>query len=508
MSLPIRFRSAMWARTTAPPGRTDLNVVITTGIVTELRTLASGERVSEKGPIKPEERVNNPVHDRIRLRSPLKPYRDGDPIRGDLLRKDVLDRYLFHLSRHPGRRVDASVAAAEELGGVALDYQVTENRPLTLYAQLSNTGTKSTDYLRQRFGLIHSQVSNRDDVFSLDYITSWFDETNAVLGSYDAPFENDRVRWRVFGNWSEFTADQVGFFGDEFEGEQWAAGGEIIANIYQQRELFIDLVGGLRYEDISVNNTAFLIEGEEDFIIPYVAARLDQTTEWFSTQASAGLELWLTDASSAELEPLGRTDPDTDTPIFQGAITHAVYLEPLLNREAWEDPSNPADSTLAHEVAMSLRGQYAFGNRLIPQAEQVVGGLYTVRGYPESIVAGDDVIIGSLEYRYHLPRAFKIEPEPRELFGQPFRAAPQYVYGLPDWDLIGKVFIDAGKVFNSDRLSFEQDDSLLGAGIGFDFIYKRNLNLRVDWGFALEALDTGPVNEGSNRLQFVLTVLF
>jgi hemolysin activation/secretion protein len=70
------------------------------------------------------------------------------------------------------------------------------------------------------------------------------------------------------------------------------------------------------------------------------------------------------------------------------------------------------------------------------------------------------------------------------------------------------VFIDAGRVFQSDRLSFEQDDSLLGVGIGFDFIYKRNLNLRVDWGFALEALDSGPVNEGSNRLQFVATILF
>ena len=63
--------------------------------------------------------------------------------RADLLHKSVLDRYLFHKGRHPGRRVDASVAAAEEVGGVALDYMVTENQPLTLYFQASNTGTSS-----------------------------------------------------------------------------------------------------------------------------------------------------------------------------------------------------------------------------------------------------------------------------------------------------------------------------------------------------------------------------
>jgi hypothetical protein len=489
-------------------GQTGLDIVISTGVVTELRTLASGERVSEKGPIHPEDRVNNPVHARIRERSPIKPSSAGDPQTGDLLRKDILDRYLYWLSRHPGRRVDASVAAGEEVGGVALDYQVTENKPLTFYAQLSNNGTKSTDYLRQRFGFYHNQLTNHDDIISFDFITAWFDETNAAIASYERPFDDDRIRWRVFGNWSQFKADQVGFFGDEFEGESWAVGGEIIANIYQENELFLDIVGGARYENIQVNNQAFLIEGEEAFIIPYVALRMDRVTEWYATIGSVGLEFWTTNANEAELAALGRTDPDTDSAIFQGSVSQALYLEPLINRKGWEDPSTPDDSTLAHELIGSLRGQYSFGNRLIPQAEQVVGGMYSVRGYPESIVAGDDIIVASIEYRYHLPRALGLEPEPRELFGKPFRVAPQYVYGVPDWDLVGKAFLDYGHTYNSDRLSFEQDDDLLGIGIGLDFIYKRNLNVRLDWGFAMEPLDSGPVNSGSNRLHFAVTVIF
>ena len=494
-----------------------LTLVIATGTVTQVRTLASGERVTEgskwQGAIKPEERINNKVHKRILERSPIQPYHE--PAEGeeaaeqtDLLRQDALDRYLFHLSRHPGRRVDASVAADEELGGVILDYQVTENKPLTLYAQISNTGTKATDYWRQRFGFIHTQLTNNDDILSFDYITSWFDQTNAVLASYDAPFPNDRFRWRVYGNWTEFTADDVGFFGQDFTGESWAVGGELAWNFFQKRELFFDIFGGARFENIRVDNQAFLITGDEDFVVPYVGLRMDRRTDTYATQASVQLEWWLSDASQDELATLGRTLPDTDPIVFKGGLSHSFYLEPFLNRRGWEDLSTPNDSTLAHEILASVRGQYSFGNRLIPQAEQVVGGLYTVRGYPESLVAGDDAIIGSIEYRLHLPRLFGLEPEPGRLFGSPFRGAPQYVFGPVDWDLVPKAFFDIGRTFISDRLPFEQEETLIGVGIGVDLLYRRNLNVRLDWGFALEDVQTANVNEGSNRLHFVATILF
>ena len=49
----------------------------------------------------------------------------------------------------------------------------------------------------------------------------------------------------------------------------------------------------------------------------------------------------------------------------------AFYLEPLLDRAAWEDPSTPASSTLAHEMAFLARGQWALGHRLVPQFQQV-----------------------------------------------------------------------------------------------------------------------------------------
>ena len=37
-------------------------------------------------------------------------------------------------------------------------------------------------------------------------------------------------------------------------------------------------------ENVEVDNRAFAIQGEEDFIIPHVAVRLDRRTEWFTTE--------------------------------------------------------------------------------------------------------------------------------------------------------------------------------------------------------------------------------
>jgi len=179
-----------------------------------------------------------------------------------------------------------------------------------------------------------------------------------------------------------------------------------------------------------------------------------------------------------------------------------------LIRAAWEDPSTPQSSTLAHELFVALRGQTSFGRRLIPQYEQVAGGLHTVRGYDESITAGDTVVIGTLEYRYHVPRAFGLEPEPRQLMGGPFRVARQQVYGPTDWDLILRAFVDAGHVVNHSGRGFGGDsETLVGAGVGFELHVKRNLTLRLDWGFALH--DVEPITRaGSSQVHFALTLLY
>ena len=101
-----------------------------------------------------------------------------------------------------------------------------------------------------------------------------------------------------------------------------------------------------------------------------------------------------------------------------------------------------------------------------------------------------------------------IQPAPGRLFGRPFRFAPQNVYGRPDWDLILRGFVDVGQSLISDRFAFEREETLVGAGIGAELLFKRRFNIRVDWGFALEPTASGNVNAGSNRVYFRATWFF
>lgn len=490
-----------------PGGDRTLELQIFVGTATDVRTIASGDRVALA------ERVNHPAHERLRRRSPVAPPSAEDVERRDLLRRRELDDFVLRLNRHPGRRVDVAVAPSDRDGGATLDLLVQENKPWSAYAQVLNTGTSQTDEIRYRFGFTHTQLTGRDDVLTVDYITAGFNEAHAVLGSYAMPLPafDERLRVRAFGGYSQFQASDVGVTNERFEGESWNVGGELSLNVFQHRELFIDLFAGARWESIRIDNLAAEVRGSENLFIPRVGAALERRTNTSSLDLSAALEWSMSGVSGSsqdELERLGRLNPSRDFALLSFNATGSVFLEPLLRPAAWRDPSTPRSSTLAHEVTASVRGQYAFGNRLIPNLQQVVGGLFTVRGYPESVIAGDDAVIATLEYRFHVPRALAVNPEPGTVFGQPFRVAPDRVYGQPDWDLVLKGFVDAARVTNSDRAAFERDETISGAGIGAELVLRRNLVARVDWGFAMNPIPSAGVSVGDNRVHFSVTLLY
>ncbi len=490
---------------------------IVTGEVAQVRTLASGQRTGAEGPA----RVNHPLHDRIRENSPLRPG-EGE-IAGDFLNKRALDEYVYFLQRHPGRRVDVALAPGQDPNTVNVDYLITENRPWLLYGQVSNTGTRQTGRWRVRFGFMHNQLTNNDDVLTLDYNTAEFSDTHAFSGSYEArAFDADRLRWRIHGMWSEFAATDVGIPFLEFNGESWMVGAELIWNALQDRQLFVDVIGGARFMHASVENLFVfpgfvfpISEGDEDFFIPYAGLRLqrtDDTSNIFASLMFEGSVGSVTSIDGDDLPGLGRPFPDRDWMLMAWDTSCSFFLEPLFNHEAWSDPSSPESSTLAHELVLGFKGQYAFGNRLVPQSTMVAGGMFSVRGYPESVVSGDTVIMGSAEYRFHLPRIFTPSEDAGDFFGQPFRWSPQNVYGRPDWDLILRGFVDAARTMNSDRRDFEVDHTLIGAGVGIEVAIRRNFNVRVDWGFALNGLENSIgesiVNSGSSRVHFAATILY
>lgn len=495
----------------------DLRLVVWMAEVGEIRTNSSGFRLEKKIEQEKISRINadDRVHQRIREQSPVQ--------KGDLIRKDLVDDYIFRLNRHPGRRVDVALAPGEQPQEATLDYLVSENKPWTAYFQLSNTGTEATSEWRQRFGFVHNQLSDHDDILRVDYITGNFDASHSVNLSYEFPLLSDKLKLRTYGGYSEYTASDVGFADETFDGENLNIGTELVGNIWQRRSLFVDGIAGIKWQSVDVNNTLLQQQGEDNFFTPYLGFILEQYTDDSATFASLTTSWNMDELDAENKDRLGRPSVDSYFTVVRFTAEHTAFLEPLFNKWGWfQGDDGKGMQNLTHEVSASVRGQWSLDNRLIPNEEDVAGGLFSVRGYPESIVAGDDVVIASLEYRFHLPTAFGTSEPGRwgdkrmtEVFGSDFRWRPQQEFGRADWDLIFKTFIDFGNTNSVDKEPGEESDTLVGTGVGVELVFKRNLSMRLDWGVALT--DAGPtdlstnepeVESGSNRFHFLMTLSY
>ena len=328
--------------------RTTLRLVVWTTIIVRDRTIASGNRIPS------DKRINNPAHARILKHSPIKPSVPGAAgAPSDLLRKDVLDAYVFRLNRHPGRRVDVAVSSAGEPGQGTLDYLVTEGKPWLLYTQVSNTGTEGTSNWRERLGFVHNQLTSRDDVLNFDYVTSNLNEVNAAVASYEAPLVGDRTRWRVYGTYSQYTASDVGVSNADFEGEEEDAGAEIAYNIFQRRQSFVDLVGGFHWRHVRVDQK--VVKGQEDFALPYVSLQFERRTDTASTSAALGAEHNLSgvaNTDTGDIEELGRSKAEAAWTILKMDFSHSFFVEPFFKAKQWEQ-KGLKDATMAHELLFS-----------------------------------------------------------------------------------------------------------------------------------------------------------
>ncbi len=509
-----------------PEGESSLRIVFHVARVSEVRTVARGDRLVGK---ENEQIVNHPAHEWIRSQSPV----EGG--KGKEMERGKLTDYVNRLNRHPGRRVDLSVSGGDEEGQSVLDYRVSENKPWTAYLQVANTGTESSGEVQTTLGVVHNQLTGRDDIFSISYVASGLDDefqrvdddSDENLGdispdfqagtvSYDTPLlgPGSRTRLELVGQWDKFTSEDVGLRGVDFVGEGWAVGGTLSHNILQWDDYFVDAYAGVTGKRETVDNQPAQITARESFVIPEVGFEGETSSQTTNSSWKLGFE-WnqddLAGTDQAEINRLGRiADPSWEKFTFDAS--HSMYLEPLLF-ESWKDPSTPGTSTLAHELKLGARGQYS-EDRLNSNELLIGGGMYTVRGYPESAVSGDSGYTVNLDYRLHVPRLFPVEAEPATipLTNTDFRRAPENVFGMPDWDWVLKGFVDYGYVDNTNRISgVEADETLTSVGVGTEVQLLSYLRFRADWGFAMRDLD-GPnspdVESGDSEAHFLFTLTY
>ena len=143
------------------PGQRSVHLDIATGRISGLRAVeveAFGLRAGE------ESSSDSPFHRRVLEGSPIQPRDSAREGTTDLLRIDKLEDYVAQLNRYPSRAVVAEITPGWITPeSTYLDYKIIEERPWTLYSQVSRSGTEETHRWRQRFGFRHTQLRGGDD---------------------------------------------------------------------------------------------------------------------------------------------------------------------------------------------------------------------------------------------------------------------------------------------------------------------------------------------------------
>lgn len=499
-------------------GNRSLSLVIWVSQIAKIQTLAKGSRFAG------DPAGANAAYALIASNSPLN--------KGNLLDLDELNDYLRHVNRQPGREVDATISNAGQPGEVSLDYLVSEGKPWIGYAQVSNTGNPSTGQWQERVGAVDNQLTNHDDIASLDYVTTSFSKANAVLGSYDIPIIfPDKLRFKAYASYGDFAAFEPNSSDTKLSGNSWIAGVDFTGAVAEWQQFYVDLSGGIKAEHFVANNSGALLQGSADLVVPHVYLTAERHSPTFSFSGSVGAEFGTSSNDSNKLLALGRLDTKTQYSLLRASFSTSAYLDPIFNRVSGGGGSQSND--LAQEISLSASETYVpGGDRLIPEQEQAVGGLYSVRGYPQSFVAGDDAFTASVEYRLHFGHLSKLtsskeekkgsaDNKPSTLFGQPFNWTGTPGAAKPDWDLIARGFLDYGRTsVNNGSLSGpapgENGATLLSTGVGLELQLKRNFSVRADWGVVLDSVHTGlngtfqpgDPREGNSRVSVLATVLW
>ncbi len=508
-------------------GSTELTLLI---YASEIKTVRTIVKPVPKPPFKGlATTVEDPKYNKITKNSPLKAADKDKPGTGSLLRRSELQDYLDRINRFPGRRVDVAVSASGEEGGVVLDYIVHAEKPsIFLFDQTSNTGTEASGTWRTRLGFELRQLAGLDDLLDASFETSLSSATYSAFGSYQAAvIFPDKLKLKAYGGYGKFLAEDVGFDLAAFRGESVTAGLLAIYTPYYVKGFPIDLFAGVEFRHVDIKDVGGGQEnGATNFLLPLAGISTDRLTDRYSVFGNAQVEVNLPSVigtDNSELQNMGRLLVDRDFVIARYSFGGSAFLEPIVFRKAWKGYEDETDAgkrkgywklvTDAHELSFQVHGQYTFGDkRLIPQFEDVIGGFVSVRGYPEAFTAGDDSIIFNAEYRFHLPRILKPadtdqkgEVDPTKL--PKFAIRPPTILGRPDLDVILRVFYDLGYVKNNDIQTIEANRLLTSVGAGVEVQVSRYLNLRVDWGFPLSAVDDSktsrPVTVGSSHISFV-----
>jgi len=374
---------------------------------------------------------------------------------GKLVFLDQLESDLFYFNAVNDIDLRAVLKPGEAFATTDYLLQVVEPKQYENTFFIDDAGRDDVGLYRLGFSHFNRSLSGLRDTLSLGGHVA--EGTRAVYGAYNVPLNRRGTRLGISADYSEIDIVDGPLEPLNVTGDSFYAGLFVTHPLRVRRS---DIVHGFLGYSFKESSTDF--DGETLF-----------ETRVRSITAGADLQANRIGASSfGRVTLTGAPNTWGNTKAFWRTNAEASHLRVL--------PMNQL-------VLLRASGQWS-PDDLLPSSEQFqVGGMSTVRGYPEGLLIGDKGYFASAEFSFPLDAAAAADPSTTP-FDQRWR---------------GLLFLDHGGAFpfKGNNESTDSDDFLTSAGGGINLNLGPQLQARLVVGFPLNSRDD---DEDDPRLHFYL----
>lgn len=359
---------------------------------------------------------------------------------GDIIFVPEIEHEIINFNKNNDVKLSASIKKGEGFGTTDIVLNLKEPNPNHLSLNFNNSGTETTGLYKTGINMQNDSLLGFRDRLIAGYELS--KGIDSVYTGYDVPIGYSGLRLGGLiskGNSSVIQGDYKEF---DIKAKSTNYSVYLSKPVYNSRKFYIGSNASLNFKKSTTDMLGFHIEDLGG----------DPTPRITTTKISL---------TSILNDKYGQWGHNSDFNFGINALGGAEKF--------FKYTGNIQRITfLGKNCSLILRGSTQLAERKLPSLEKFqIGGIDTVRGYPESYSVADYGYVFNSELRY--PLVFL----PQKIGKYQLRNRFQ-----------GAIFMDMGRSYYKDK-SFGDPTKLLGIGSGIRFRISKNLSGSVDYSYGL-----------------------
>lgn len=397
----------------------------------------------------------------------LKHYWKIMPGSGEILHYDKISKSVQMMNRNPDRKVKADLRAGKKPGTTDIILTPKTTFPVHFSASFDNEGSAATGRGRTTLGIRHNNFLGLDDTFLSGYNFGNF--FSGIYAYHSVPLNYNGTSL-LYGYSHDQAKPTKQYTPDNIKSDATNTSVSLHQDLYSRDTYLGEISLGFEADDktVKLNTGPYYRDRLRIFSLSGAFFRRNtKSTTYFTQEYSQGVNAF---GASGENNPLASRGAKPVFSKFKVGLWHKRVL--------------PADFQLNFRFKAQLSSR-----KLTPQEEFSLGGMDSVRGYPNGDYLADNAVTESLELlipTFFIPRSWSLPYADRPLKDQ----------------LTPVFFVDHGwGKRRGARATEHKSVNQLGIGPGIRIRLYNQANLRFAWGFPIAA--NHPITEkGDSQFHF------